>query len=302
MGIATTADEHGVLPVWVDVTVDRDRVRRFIETDLGWQALDARTVGLIPPVVRLVDAGTDVGSVDGTIPTVLLAANREEAAGHAGAVIIWPAERQRLPRIVGELRSRAASPHSGRVLHVGGTAGGVGTTTVALALAGIAGWQGLRALALVRGDVPVPGVRTAPLGAVGASDLYGRASPIPGVPPGRVLAVEGAGEVATLADSSVELAVVDDGVADQVDVLVARLDRVGLDSSQAAVAGSIVVVTQGPITLASFKRHIGDRRVTVVPWSARVARAGWAQRVPAGLPGSWLRPLAGLVGPGTGRA
>lgn len=312
------------LPVWLDVTEDRQRVRRFVEIDLGWQAIDAATARLIPPVVRLVDPGTQRRPDDPAIPTVMLLSPSDHPAAErwrqqadyrserrrtvtspalvAAAddrvveVLVWPDERATLPQIVARLRSDGLAAAPGRTLTVGGAAGGVGTTTVVLALAGLAGWAGTTTMALVRGDVAVPNVRTVGSEATAATDLWARACRLPGVSNARVLAVDDPGRPADVTDVSIGLTVVDAGVDHEVDLLVVRRDRAGQAHASATTAGTIVVVDDGPLSFARCVHAAGPRRIVVVAWSTRVARAGVARRIPSGLSGVWLRPLADLIG------
>jgi hypothetical protein len=200
--------------------------------------------------------------------------------------------RDQLPEVVdGLLRRptwRAAGP---RVLRVGGAAGGVGTTTVALALAGLLGWQGDGTLALVRPPAAVPALRVVPGEAVGAADLWARADELPAVPRGRVLGIVG-GEVPVPADPRIVAAVIDAGVDDDVDVLVCRPDAAGLAGLAATTAAAVVLVGPGrrrPRTWCGRLAAAGGRRAVVgTGRPRRAARPG---------PGLAARPLAAAAGP-----
>jgi len=98
-----------------------------------------------------------------------------------------------------------------------------------------------------------------------------------------------------LSDPTVDVVVIDEGADSQADVLVARPDRAGITQVAATPAASAVVVGHGPVSLRAFIAAMNPRRVIAVPFSPRVARAGCALRVPAGLPGSWLGLLAPLM-------
>jgi hypothetical protein len=282
-------------------------VRRWVEGVLGWQPVDDDPSGPVPPAFRLVDhqptvAGRPPGPV---LPTLLVVDDDASApatatlvhAARPDAVVPWPSGRDQLPEVVdGLLRRPRRGGSEPRVLRVGGAAGGVGTTTIALALAGLLGWQGDGTLALVRPPAAVPALRVVPGEAVGAADLWARADELPAVPRGRVLGIVG-GEVPTPADPRIVAAVIDAGVDDDVDVLVCRPDAAGLAGLASTTAAAVVLVGTGPAPSKDLVRAAGGRRGVAVPWSARVARAGLHGRVPGSLPGRWLRRLAPLVGP-----
>jgi hypothetical protein len=286
-----------------------DGVRRWVEGVLGWQPVDTDTSELVPAALRLCDvAGAGAGSAR---PTVLLVADDEapskvaEVAARArpDLVVPWPAGRDDLPaQVAGMLAAHAPPAGQVRVLRVGGTAGGTGTSTVALALAGLAGWSGLRTLVAVGAGAPVDDGLLVPADAVAAPDLWRRASVLPGVPQARVVRVADRGCLPEPAATEPEVTVLDVGVATDVDVLVCRADAAGLDAVSRTTAAIVVVNGDGPASAAAVRRACGHRRHLCLPRSARVARAGLHRRVPTSLPGSWLRPLTPLVprraGPG----
>ncbi len=291
------------LPVAVDTDPGVGEVlKRHLEGVLGWQVVDETTAALVPPVVRFIDGQRSL--VDDGVPRVLLVEPDRDPlkVAHAVAatdpygIIGWPAERDRLPATVEEaIEAVTAVEATGRVVRVGGAAGGVGTSTVAVALAGIAAWRGLRSLAVARGHVPVRDPVDLTCDAIGALDLYARAKPVDGVAGMRVVRVVDAGRVADPVDPAIEMTVVDQGVDADVDVLVVRPDASALDIVPVTTAATVIVVGSGPVALAKIAEASVGRRGVVLPMSHRVARAGLARRVPAGLPGTWLRRLDGVV-------
>jgi hypothetical protein len=282
-------------------------IRRWVEGVLGWQPVEDDPAGPVPPAVRLLDhvppgGGRPTGLV---LPTLLVVDDDASApataalvhAAQPDGVVPWPSGRDQLTDAVAGLLQRPRRGGSEpRVLRVGGAAGGVGTTTVALSLAGLLGWQGDSTLALVRPPAPVRDLRVVPGEAVGAADLWARADELPAVPRGRVLGIVG-GEVPVPADPRIVAAVIDAGVDDDVDVLVCRPDAAGLARLATTTAAAVVLVGTGPASARDLERAAGGRTGVAVPWSARVARAGLHGRVPGSLPGRWLRRLATLVGP-----
>ena len=74
-----------------------------------------------------------------------------------------------------------------------------------------------------------------------------------------------------------------------------RADGPGLAAAGRTTAAAVVVIGSGPAATSAVAAACGSRRRVHLPRSARVARAGLAGRVPAGLPGSWLRPLLPLA-------
>lgn len=272
-----------------------EEVRRWTESVLGWQPVDTATAGLVPPAVRLVDPGANVPA--GHLPTVLLVPPGTAATVAADAAarlqpdltVAWPDGRDRLSDQIGDLLAhrRAATPR-GQVIRIGGAAGGVGTTTVTLALTALAAWNGQRTLAVVTGHLPLEDVRTVPADALASPDLWERASPLPGVPDARALRADGPdGHPPDLE----ALVLHDVGVDTDVDVLVLRADRSGLEAARQTVAAAVIVVDGGCAAPATLQQACGGRRRVDLPWSHRVARAGLDGRVPGGLPGSYLRRL-----------
>lgn len=281
-----------------------DPVRRVVEGSLGWQPVDELTAGLVPPAVRLADVTAP--PVDGT-PTVLLVTADDTARAAAdaarrlqpAAVVDWPWARDALE--VAVARAVAAPRAAGRrtpLVRLGGAAGGVGTTTVALALAGATAWRGRRVLVASGDEVLLPpGCPTIDPGALAAPDLWARAGALVGVPGARAVRTLGSPDEVVVADPSVDLLVLDRGVASDVDVLVARPDAAGVAALARTTAAVVVVVGQGAASPRAVTEAIGGRRRLDLPWSVRVGRAGLVGRVPASLPGSFVRALLPLAPP-----
>jgi hypothetical protein len=302
---AAMADAPAALPVALDlVGRHADAVRAWVEGVLGWQSVDAATGELVPPAVRLLDHDGPPSGVRGpSVPTVLVVDDEATAVRAArlvhavgpDLVLAWPSGRDELPTSVGALVARPrARVGALRELRVGGAAGGVGTTTVTLALAGLLGWSGCATLAVVRAPAPVRDLPLVPAEALGAAELWGRAATLPGVPAGRVLGIAG-GSVPPPADPQVEAVVIDAGVDDDVEVLVCRPDAAGMARLASTTAAAVVLVGDGPAPTAELARAAGGRRGIRLPWSARVARAALHGRVPSALPGRFLRRLLPVV-------
>jgi hypothetical protein len=300
------------LPVSVEVTGRLEpEVRRYVEGILGWQPVDPDTARVVPPALRLLSAMTEQApgagagrGTPGTVPTVLLLDEDVDAVAAAvagarlqpAATLRWPADREQLAERAAALLQRApAPPSSTDVVRVSGAAGGVGTSTVALALAGLGAWCDLQVLAVVGPGAPVGEVRRVAADALGAPDLLQRATPLPGVAgAAAVLVEEPVGDIDGRA-AGADLVVVDAGRDTEPDVLVCRPDRAALQRLPTTTAGIVVVNGDGPVGESALARAAGGRRRIVLPSSSRVARAGLHARVPAGLPGTWLRRLLPAV-------
>src|SRR6056297_3934647 len=137
--------------------------------------------------------------------------------------------------------------------------------------------------------------RSLPPEALGAVDLWGRATPLAGAGQARVVRLTGAGACPALDDPALAAAVLDEGIATDVDVLVLRGDAAGLAAAADTAAGALVVVGRGPARPRDLAAACGSRRRVEVPRSARVARAGLHARVPTSLPGSFLPELLPLI-------
>lgn len=290
-------------PVAIDLPrAQAEAVRRWVDGVLGWQPVDGSTARLVPPTVRLV--GPAASPTDDAVPRILLVpgetapADAAVAAIRTGAsgVVAWPDDRERLADVVADvIDRRPVRPDGRRVVRIGGVAGGVGTTTVALGLAGLAGWRGLPALAAIRGDAPVSGVTAVPAAATSAADLWNRLTAPPGTRELRAVHVADPAPIAVPTDPTIGLAVLDHGVDVDVDVVVCRPDGAALDRLPSTTAAAIVVVGSGPVSSRDLAAVAGGRRGVHLPWSDRVARAGRHRRVPGALPGAWLRRLAPLL-------
>lgn len=315
------ASRFADLPVTVDLPgALGHEVTAWVEVEAGWQVVAgggppapvlALTRAPVPgtPCVVIVDGVPDADGV------------RVALLGGALDVLGWPADRDRL--LDAPLRTRTG--HDARsgpgVVGVAGASGGVGTSTVALAVGGLLAWSG-RSAVVVGGDgllalcglPPWRGPGAAelstldPVGA--AAELPGLAVPVAGVDGLAVLG--GAAGPPVTSGWPVGTVVVDRGTLPALpsanvsargpasrgalpDLLVARPDG-GLRA--AAVTPEdvpVLVVGDGPLDRAGARRLLGRPPIAWLPASARVARAGVAGRVPSGLPGTWLAALrAGL--------
>jgi hypothetical protein len=86
------------------------------------------------------------------------------------------------------------------------------------------------------------------------------------------------------------------------DVVVARADA---RLRSPAAAGAALVVAAGPLAPGRARRRLDERPAAWLPWSDRVAAAAVRGRVPADLPGTFLRalrPLAPAGSPQGGRS
>ncbi|MFU8840732.1 MAG: hypothetical protein ACNA8R_08400 [Nitriliruptoraceae bacterium] len=304
---------RAALPVAVDVgEPTAAAVRAWCEGTLGWQVVEGDDGDPVPPVVRLVDHRADVEATGRPAAaaagselhqaTVLLLPDGVEAAPAAeaarrlrpAAVLRWPAQRDHLPELVERV---LASGRDGWIgvpsLLVGGSAGGVGTTTVAWALGGLRAWAGTPTLVAVRGGGLSP--RAVPTAALGAADLWAAADPRPGVDGLRSVRLADHAPPPQVVDPAIGAVVLDAGVTSEVDVLVCRLDRAGVAALEGTGAAVTVVVGEPLLPNRSVRDLLGGRPVVWLPWSARVARAGLRDRVPADLPGSFLAALRAVA-------
>ena len=276
------------LPVVVALPEPLDgQVTLWVERDLGWQVVDGD--GPLLPALALADRPHGglpwIGIVDGAADQ-----HRTRALLEAGAadVIGWPDDRARVPLVAVRVDVHRRRAPRGRRVVIAGVAGGVGTTTIALASGGLLAWRG--ATVLVTGSRALGELA----GVAGAASGAHRA--VGGVPRLSVSVADGR---APAWDG--DLVVVDDGVVGGVGmgtsagatVLVSRPDA-GL--RRARVSGRpVIVVGDGPLATGEVVRVLGRPPLAHLPYSARVARAGLTGRVPASLPGRWLRSLeAGL--------
>jgi len=286
-------------------------VRRWLEGTLGWQAVEDDRDAPVPPAVRIVDldgAGRllEVGIGD-WLPTVLLVED-DEPPGLAAdlarrlvpsGVCRWPGGREALPGLVARaIGGPRRTERAGRTLRIGGVAGGVGTTTITLALTGLAAWGGRRSLAVVHGNAGVRSAAAVPPDAVVAPDLWVRATPLPGLASARVVHTGRVAPQRTPADRRIDLSVLDLGTAPEVDIVVCRPDRAAAEQLPTTMAGAVVVVGQGLLSAGRIRDLAGGRTVVHLETSVRVARAVLRGQVPAGLPGRWLTELAPILADG----
>lgn len=267
---------------------------RWFDAELGWYAVQDPGEAPWLTVADVAGAIAEPGPAD-----VLLLASNDGAVEAARAAVVcadphvvaWPDDRD----VLRALSPQPPAPRAVDRIEVGGASGGVGTTTVAAALAGLAAWGGQAVLLLSAPGGPLPeGTPT-----VAAEDLAGihtwsAAGVVPGVADLRCLGV--AGEVAGLDPGDAATVIVDGGVRHDVDVLVVRRDRAGLDALARTTAGAVVVLDHGIAPPGAVREAIGTRRFVVLSWSRRVARAAWEGRLPAALPGTWLDALRPVLG------
>lgn len=271
-------------------------IRRWLEGVAGWQPVDAETARLVPPLLMVADVQAgDLGGAE--IPRILLVNDDDRpcaaavAARGAHAVVRWPDERDRLAVVAEDLSHPPTGGTAAYQLRVGGASGGVGTTTVALAVAGLIAWSGDSVLVVGHGPTPVPDVpRRRPEDLLSAG-TWDAAAPVPGVRALRVVLTEQPALDAAIDAGPADWVVRDVGCAEEADVMVLRPDRSGLRALHDATSPVAVVIGDGPASERALAAVASRRRYIHLPWSARVARAGLAQRVPAGIPGSWLRRL-----------
>jgi hypothetical protein len=255
-------------------------VAAWVEGDLGWQVVDP--AGPLPPVLALADAPcaglpwiavTD-GPPDDDMVTAQLTAGAEDVVG-------WPDGRERIPLVATRIDvNRRVGPRGPRV-SVAGVAGGVGTSTIALAIGGLLAWGG--AAVLVVGGDPVLGLA----GAAGRMPSAGAHVGVAGVTGLSVSAGRGDAAAAWAGD----VVVVDDGtrVTPATTVVVTRPDA-GLRRAR-DLDRPTVVNGRSPLGPSEARRALGRAPLAHLPWSVRVARAGLGGRVPSGLPGRWLDEL-----------
>lgn len=274
------------------------RVRDWVESVLGWQPVEGADAGLVPSLA-VTDA---VSTVVTALPTIVLVDPGDDPVLVASrvvlvdavAVVVWPAERDDLPAVAARIANEQRPAASAPLLRVGGACGGVGSTTVALALGGLVAWSGTRTLVLGRGHVPVRDVVRVAAEATGAHGIWAHATPVPGVPNLRALAVDG--EPADQPPGhEAGLVVVDAGVDTDVDVLVGRRDAATLAALERTCAAVLVLADDGPAPPGSLRDALGRRRLVPMPMSARVAAANLGGRVPSALPGRWLAQLRPVV-------
>lgn len=305
-------DVGAALPVEVDVDARmHEALVNHVEGPLGWQVT---TGGDLPAALRLVSvpvgghARPDSSGPSVAAPTVLLVrdddapADAATAARTADHVVRWPDDRASLAAAAGALTASDRRPANGPTVTFGGVAGGVGTTTVTLAVGGLLAWAGRPTLCVVSGPSPAGELPSVAPAALAGHRTWDAASDVPGVPGLRAVAVtpdavRGAGaeppSLVTVPDGTAVLR--DVGVAADPDVLVMTRDGAGLRAAATTTAGVVVVVDRGVVRLAALGRELAGRRVLTLPIDVRVGRAGAAGHVPSALPGRWLGSLDPLV-------
>jgi hypothetical protein len=299
MSDENVSDALRALPVLIQVShTHASSVRRFVDGVLGWQPVEHDALGPLRARIQLTD---DPLAVSDALPTVLLVDDdglsgwqAKQLADHPGAAVcLWPSERAELPALVTTMLAQHTKHPHVSTLTVGGAAGGVGTTTVALVLAGLSAADTHNTLAVINDQSST--VRLVPTAALADPALWTQATAVAGVSACRVVCVSDAAAVTPVRDPQIAQTVYDVGVAHDVDVLVLRPDRAGLYALGRTTASVVVVVGAGAYAPAKIDALAGSRRVVHVEHSMRVARAVALERVPAGCPGRWLAPLSLLV-------
>ena len=295
------------VPVALAVAPERcEQLTRLVEGALGWPIVAPGDVEL-PPVAVIADVvGAPAGEDRWRVPTVLLVAADDaapavaSAAVRADGVLAWPTTPDRLRAAV-----LGTAPDGDRrpVCSVVGAAGGVGATTVALAIAGLHAWEHGRTLAVVSGPTHLPDAPVVAAGDLASPAMWSAGSAVPGLSAlravglrGPVLGTPAVGDVPTVLDAGV----VPDDAALRPDVVVVRPDGTGLGVARTTAASWVVVVGTGPVGHRAIA-DAGGQRLVRLRADPRVAAACLAGRHPTDAPGSWLRPLVpvvdALVGP-----
>ena len=299
-------ERYADLPVCVDLPGRLgEEVTAFVEAEAGWQVVGGD--GPLLPVLTLAEGVRGPSSVVVRSGAVASHDVRDGLLAGALDVLSWPEDRLRLLSLPGRLRPAAVAP-AAPVLRIGGCRGGVGASTVALTVAATVAWSGRRALVIgSAGLLRLAGIDSwtgpgaaelAVLGAQAAHEVERVARPVPGV---AGLSVLLAGAVPPAPSGwPYELLVVDVGVAGAADahVVVGAADG---SLTDAPANADVLVVAHGPLDRAGVRRRLGRAPAGWLPYSARVARAGLAGRVPSALPGSWVKALRAGVGTMAGR-
>ena len=281
----------------------RGQVERVVEGALGWQVVSTEDT-VLPPRCVLVDTARAPEHLGGTVPVVLLVDSDDlpqsaaRAAHQAAAVVDGVPDAVQLREVV---EAAVVAPTVGRApwCTVAASAGGVGATTVATALAALRAWSHGPTLAAVSGpthqaDAPV--VRGDELA---GPAVWAAAASVVGVDDCRVV---GLADAAPPPDAGSVPLVWERGVAPgPADVVVVRPDRSGLAAIEGH-AGAVVVVGRGAVDPARCRQAARGQVLAEVPWSARVAAAAAVGRLPTDVPGAWLQPLLPVVDVLMGRA
>lgn len=287
-------DDLTALPVAVEVSGGVGaRLRDHVEGTLGWQVTGD---GGLPPVLTFTDGvaaargGPAVAVIAASTPATTIAL----LALLTDHVVVWPEQSNRLPAIARLVMGRATTTATVPPLLVGGASGGVGTSTVAAALAGIMAWAGTETLLVAGPAAPIPTPLQVGREALGSPQLWPAATEVPGVAGLRAVQLDRpwtGGVQGNLPRATV----IDAGIDPDVDILVLRRDRAGVESLRLTRAGAAVVLDEGIAPRRVVQGAANGRLLIPVQSSVRVARAHAAQRVPASLPGRWLSELGPLV-------
>ena len=272
--VSTTA-----LPVAVEMA-DRqlaDDVVRWVESTLGWQVVADSAA--LPARLRLVDVASvqDGAAREGA---VLIARSLDGAdlrhAIDSGVrdVVRWPEEAERLAG----LRPSAVVRPAAEVVGVAGAAGGVGTSTVAVAAAAVSAWSGVPTWLVTDGA----GRRLCG----GDGSAFEEVESLPG------LRIGGDLHDAIGRSRVGERVVVDLGVDPRGHVLVARPDASLLAAVRDGSASVVVTVGTGGLHPHEVARAVAGRRHVPLDHSVRVARTGLRGRLPGALPGRLVADLS----------
>lgn len=262
------------LPVALDLA-DPDLaadVAAHVESVLGWQVVHPGPH--LQVRLRLAD------HVDPGVPTVVILRHDDpplvRGLLQTGAldVLIWPDDAGRLADL--RLADRHQRPAEVLVA-ITAAAGGIGASTVTLALGALAAWGGHRTVVV--------------------TDPSGRR--LAGVAGQGVQAVAGVGGLSLAADvhaagvgARPQVMMADVGVGRRGHVLVARPDRALVASlTDLPITTAVITVGQGGMRPGELRSVLDGRVHVAVPWSFRVARAGLLGRVPVALPGAWMAAL-----------
>lgn len=281
-----------------------DEVTAWAEAEAGWEVVGPDG----PPAPRLVLADrvrADRPTVvvrDGRVDAELVRAALDEGAVD---VLAWPDERDRLLAAPARVRT-VDTGQAVATLRVAGVAGGAGTSTVAMAVAGILAWSGRETVVvgdhgtsllagIVRWDGPGAGeIATLPT-ADAAGEVAALAVAVPGVARLRLLGGLPPGEPPPATTGwPADVVVVDAGRhRSGHELLVAPSDARLVAARD--TPGPLVVVGEAPLSPSQAAQVAGRAPAAVLPRSARVAAAALRGRVPADLPGTWLRRLRAVL-------
>ncbi|MFT5564428.1 MAG: hypothetical protein ACI970_001155 [Myxococcota bacterium] len=275
----------------------REQVMRVVDGGLGWVVVEPGDA-VLPARMVVADVAAVMAGVvpEGLARVLLVDANdtpgeAADAARGAHAVVHGVPTAAAFASIVrGLADGRIELPWC----TVAGAAGGVGATTIALALGGLRAWQHGPTMVVARGPAHTAGVPAVAGAQVASPAAWAAAAQAVGMPELRVVRLVGAPEAVRIGPVPV---VLDVGVAPNAvaDVLVARPDVAGVESVSAISTSVVVLIGRGPRSPADVRAAAGGRTVVEVASSHRVARACAAGRMPTDAPGAWLRPLTEVL-------